>query len=186
MRRKWLLIAVGVSVLCVVGIGPVLAQGPGGNPIFATIEYVDERISELTAYVDQKVAELYVYVDESIAEIGGGGVALPSWDLPGGWEWGPLDPEQPDGQVGLYPVGLGCVFGENASVPVLFSNTHAVGIAHLPDREVYLRGDCSFLNPYGRLVAVDLPESDVDVDVWIEWLGEARQATYTVSPPTIP
>jgi hypothetical protein len=79
MRREWLLVGVGVLILCVVGIVPVLAQGPDQNPILATIEYVDQAVTDLYEYIDQKVAELYAYVDE---QIGGGGGGGPDFDLP--------------------------------------------------------------------------------------------------------
>lgn len=185
MRRKWSLAAVSLVVLFVAGMVPVLAQGPGKHPRFATIKYVDQMVADLYEYIDQQIATVYNYVDEQIG--GGGVVAPPPWELPAGWEWGFSDPDDPSSGLGLYTAGPWCAFGENASVPVLGSNSHASGIAHFPDREVYLRGDCTFLYPYGgRLFPEDLPGSAIDVDMWIEWLGETKHATYTVSPPAIP
>ncbi len=81
MRNKTLLVAAAALVLFVVGLAPVFAQGPGGNPIYATIEYVDGRISELTTYVDQHFAGLLDYVGQEVArldaridDLGGGSV----------------------------------------------------------------------------------------------------------------
>ena len=111
MRRKWSLIAVGVLVLCVVGMVPVLAQGPGGNPIYATIEYVDQMVADVYEYIDQKVAELYAYVD---AQMGGGdSAALPPWQIADGYEW--TFYQSPPWEPAIYylqKVGQGCSFGD--------------------------------------------------------------------------
>ena len=82
MRRKWALIGVGVLVLCVVGMLPALAQGPDQNPIYATIDYVDQQISALLDHVTQEVARLDARIDAV-----GGGSAGDDFDLATGDAW---------------------------------------------------------------------------------------------------
>ena len=178
MRRRWALLGVGVLFLCAVGILPVLAQGPGGNPIFATVDYVDQKVSQLYAYIDQQVDAVYDYVDEQIG--GGGGVAPPAWEVAEGYEWYYAWPEE-DTEVFLRSTGASCALSEDPTVPIY--GTLAWGVAHLPDREVYLRRDCTYMEPWlASLYAEDLPEYDVEIEIWVEWLGELKHATYTVSP----
>ncbi len=184
MRRKWSLIVVGVLVLCVVGMVPVLAQGPGGNPIYATIEYVDQMVAELYEYIDQQIAAVYAYVDEQIG--GGGGVAPPSWELAEAYEWYWTWPGE-DTEVFLRAAGLGCVLSESPSMPFDFNPGPAWGVAHFPDADLHFSGSCNRVEHMARaLYAEELPESDIEVEIWVEWLGETKYATYTVSPVTIP
>ena len=93
MRRKWALIGACVLVLCVVGMLPVLAQGPDENPIFATIEYVDQAISELATSFDQHIAALTDDIAQEVARLDaridavGGGSVGEDFDLPDEQDW---------------------------------------------------------------------------------------------------
>ena len=177
MRRKWSLIAAGVLVLCVLGMLPVLAQGPGQNPIFATIEYVDQMVAGLYEYIDQQIAAVYAYVDEQIG--GGGGVAPPAWELAEGYEvdW--------DGeQLWLRPVPQGCVSPELSEN--LYVHAEVNGIAHLPDTDNVVQGSCYLLWIYYVDTPDDLPESGFEMELWFSWMGETKKATYTISPPYLP
>ena len=183
MRRKWSLIAAGVLVLCVVGIMPLMAQGPDQNPIYATIDYVDERISDLTGYVDQKVAELYVYVDERIAEIGGG--AGEDFELPGEEYWTgtaytcggvnrlalstEYDPDNPEkscswnGVQLTHPVWGGAPRVDARAVAKYGEETAGYGV-----------GCCKDMTFLGLS---RLPEAGeiIDVEIWLFWMGTTKQ-----------
>jgi hypothetical protein len=179
MRREWLLVAVGVLVLCIVGIVPVLAQGrgPGGNPIYATIEYVDQIVGDVYEYIDQQIAAVYAYVDEQIG--GGGGVAAPAWQLAEGYEvdW--------DGeQLWLRPVPQGCISTELG--PTIWIHGEVYGIAHLTDTDNVVRGMCDLLAISYVDTPDDLPVDGFEMELWFSWMGETKKATYTVSPPYLP
>ena len=86
-------------VLCLAAMTPVLAQGPQGNPIYATIEYVDQRFEELKNHAHQQFAELsdeiagaYDHFAQEIDRLDGridqiGGVTGPDFDLPAQEDW---------------------------------------------------------------------------------------------------
>ena len=196
MRRKWLLIGVGVSVLCVVGILPVLAQGPGPgrNPLFATVEYVDERVAELYQYIDEQIAAVYAYVDEQIAEVGGGGG--PDFDLPGPGEmWYDCFTRQVD-EYRTAPVLWIGVWN-----PVRSCSWHGVEIWDKPggwgvdtraivsyngDPLGYGFGNCITMDFRGLTYLPDIGET-VDVDIWYYWMGKEKHTataiTVTSEPP---
>jgi len=181
-----LLLAVVVSVVCVVGITPVLAQGPDRNPIYATVEYVDQMVADLSGYVDQKVAELYTYVDERIGEVGGGGSdELPDWRMADGYEWTDIQyaPWEPRIYY-LMKIGQGCSFGEDALAEL--RGEHVLAIAHFPDGEVIMYSSCLSIYPEVDVCEEDLPAGEIQVDVWIEWMGETKKQIYTVNPPQPP
>lgn len=101
MKRKTLIVVGAAVILGLVALMPVFAQGPGppANPIYATVEYVDQRFEELKSYADQQLAALSdeiagVYdhfaqeidrLDARIDQIGG--ATGPDFDLPAQEDW---------------------------------------------------------------------------------------------------
>jgi len=179
MRRKWLLIAAGVSVLCLVGMLPVLAQGPGNNPIFATIEYVD-----------QKVAELYAYVDEKIAEVGGGGG--PDFDLPDQGDWTGeaytrVEGEHTEGVLTLYqsdPEKTCSWNGAPIHGPTALVETRAV--ARYDGAPLgYAYGYCGYIYFEGLSGLPPVGET-VKVDVWFFWMGKEKKTTVPITVTSMP
>lgn len=210
MRRKWALISVGVLVLCGVGMLPVLAQGPDQNPIYATIEYVDQRISELTDYVDQNLGDLHQSVDQqfdevwaAIDELGGGGTG-PDFDLPADQDW-LVD-------AYTYSNAQGCsapylrvatdAYGDNPAATCNWQGVsllphHPISIPNYPTGQAaaaraaaryggevvgYGTGGCGDIL-FRELEYLPAPGEAIEVDIWVFWMGAEK--TTTISPSVV-
>lgn len=168
MKRLVFLIAASVLLLAIPMAAAATPEPPVPNVVFATVEYVEERITELRT-------ELQNYVDEQIGS--GAPVALPPWEVPQAYEFSYWEE-----YLALEAVGQLCVLSEDTQ-QVVGASTFV--ILRLSDKNFYESGAC-WLIVLPQLQPEDLPESDFDVDIWFEWMGETKKATYTVSPPEPP
>ena len=199
MRRKWSPIAVGVLVLCVVGIMPLTAQGPGGNPIYASIEYVDQMVADLYEYIDQQIEAVLVHLGQEVArldaridEVGGGGGTGPDFDLPADEDW--------IIQAYTYSNPYGCtdpVLHIASNDPTAFTGKsctwQGTDIGNVPARVIatnqgqivgYGTGSCSAISFRNDVVLPAVGET-VDFDMWFLWMGTEKTMTVsrTVTEP---
>jgi hypothetical protein len=134
-------------------------------------------VADLYEYIDQHIAAVYAYVDEQIG--GGGGVGPPSWEVPGGFHWKLTWGGE---YAYLSFADHRCVLSENNQF-IEDGQTSSLAIVHLPDRDIHAYGVCHAMWPEPPIWAQDVPTSPVEADVWMSWMGETKQVTYTVSWP---
>jgi len=173
VSKKSLLITGAALVLCLLVVIPVFAQGAGGNPVYATIvyvdelrEYVDQKVADLYEYIDDTVAAVYTYVDEQIAGIGGGGGE--DFDLPPAEEewWGLYEEESGAPAVlSLSPEPANCTYHGGDVGQYVLARAHASGVGS-EGQEAYGVGNCKHLifRPFPVLDGYD--EFDVQVSFW--------------------
>jgi len=170
VSRRWLVVGGGVCVLCLVAIVPVLAQGPGHNPVLATIEYVDQKIAEVSGYVNQEIDRL----DARIDGIGSGGGG-PDFETPESW-WPTV--YAAEHRIELW--GNWCTWngaplrGYNFVEPV-----EARGIAtHNGNVLGYGFGTCTSMF-FDQLAYVPDVGETIQLQIWYSWMGGEE----TVSVP---
>jgi hypothetical protein len=199
MRRKWALVGAGVLVLCLLGILPVLAQGPDQNPIYATIEYVDQVVSEMAASFDQQIAALTDDIAQEIARLDaridavGGGSVGEDFDLPDEQDWHIRAYSRTEaGQTVVAlslsswdPDDLGRTCSWNG-VPI---TQWAPDIPGVQTRAVaryngaplgYAVGTCNQMS-FGALSYLPEVGETVEVDISFFWMGKEKQITIPIT-----